>query len=300
MKIEIAPLTLSEAAEAWRIANIAFGTFLKVPDPSKTFGDRDLFGPRMLSGCAEALGAYDDRRLIGSNVVTRWGSFGFFGPLTVLPEYWDQGIASLLLAETIRVFERWGVRHSGLSTFAASPKHVGLYQKFGYWPQYLTAIMKKTPHGGETPALLSTLDDSARERVLREAQDLTGAISPGLDLTVEIRSAPETVLIENGGSLEAFAVCHTGPGSEGGAGLCYVKFAAAQSGHAFDRILAAIDGLAAQKGTAIEAGVNLAREDAYLRMRAHGYFTVAHPVAMQRPHVPGFNRPGVYVIDDWR
>jgi GNAT superfamily N-acetyltransferase len=303
MIIEIAPLAVSEADEGWRIANLAFGTFLKVPDPSKTFGDRDLFGSRLRSGCAEALGAYHDGRLIGSNVVTHWGSFGFFGPLTILPEYWDRGVASLLLADTIRVFERWGVRHSGLFTFAASAKHVGLYQKFGYWPQYLTAVLKRTPEPSQAshaPALFSALDGHARERILSEARELTGGISPGLDLTAEILAATESVLVQSGASLDAFAVCHTGPGSEGGSGLCYLKFAAAPSADAFDRLLTAVDSFAAQKGVAIEAGVNLAREDAFRRMRARGYLAVTQGIAMQSPHEPGFNRPGVYVIDDWR
>ena len=37
----------------------------------------------------------------------------------------------------------WGIRHAGLFTFAHSPKHVHLYQKFGFWPRFLTAIMSK-------------------------------------------------------------------------------------------------------------------------------------------------------------
>jgi GNAT superfamily N-acetyltransferase len=70
--------------------------------------------------------------------VTRWGAFGFFGPLTVLPEYWDQGVAQRLLKATNAVFDRWGVRRTGLFTFPQSTKHLGLYQKFGYWPRSAT------------------------------------------------------------------------------------------------------------------------------------------------------------------
>jgi GNAT superfamily N-acetyltransferase len=295
MNVEIAPLQAAELDDAWRICNLAFGTFLKVPDPSKTFGDRDLMGPRFRSGYAELLAARVGGRLIGSVIATRWGSFGFFGPLTVLPEYWDQGIAKSLLEETVRVFDRWGVRHSGLFTFPHSAKHIGLYQKFGYWPQYLTAIMRKTPEPGGNCDLYS------RSNVADQAaRDLTDAISPGLDLTAEIRSASDTVLLQPRGILDAFAVCHTGSGSEGGSGVCYVKFGAARSGEAFEGLLAACEAFAATRGAVVEAGVNLAREDAYRRMRARGYRTVTQGVAMQRPHQPGFNRPDVYVIDDWR
>ncbi len=90
------------------------------------------------------IAAREGDRLIGSNVATRWGSFGFFGSLTVLPEYWDRGVAQRLLETTMTIFERWGLRHTGLFTFPQSAKHVGLYQKFGYWPRYLTAKQRVT------------------------------------------------------------------------------------------------------------------------------------------------------------
>lgn len=299
--IEIGALKETETREAWRICNVAFGTFLGAPDPSKTFGDRDLLTPRFRSRGVEILAARDGGKLIGSNVITRWGSFGFFGPLTVLPKYWDKGIAKRLLEQTMPVFDRWGVRHSGLFTFPHSPKHLNLYQKFGYFPQYLTGIMNKTPEaGGSAPLLFSALDVYMRELALREARALTGSIAEGLDLTDEIPNATETVLAQNGHGLEGFAVCHTGPGSEGGSVCCYVKFGAARSGEAFDRLLAACEAFAASRGVPVEAGVNLAREDAYRRMRARGYVMGRSGIAMQRPHAPGFNRPDVYVIDDWR
>ncbi len=95
-----------------------------------------------------------------------------------------------------------------------------------------------------------------------------------------------------------------GPGSEGGAKTCYVKFGAARSGagagERFDKLLDACDAFASSRGASVEAGVNMAREDAWRRMRAHGYRVAMQGVAMQRPHVDGFNRPDAYVIDDWR
>ncbi len=43
----------------------------------------------------------------------------------------------------METFAEWGTRHVGLFTFADSPKHVGLYQKYGFWPRSLTAIMSR-------------------------------------------------------------------------------------------------------------------------------------------------------------
>ena len=95
-----------------------------------------------------------------------------------------------------------------------------------------------------------------------------------------------------------------GPGSEGGMKTCYIKFGAARggpgAGDRFDRLLDACDAFASSRGVPVEAGVNLAREDAFRRMRTHGYRAMTQGVAMLRPNIPGFNRPDVYVIDDWR
>ena len=44
-------------------------------------------------------------RLVGSNFVTNWGSVGFFGPLTVDPECWSQGIAKRLMEPTVELFD---------------------------------------------------------------------------------------------------------------------------------------------------------------------------------------------------
>ncbi len=174
--IKVGLLKESELKEADRIIRLAFGTFLGLPNPLDFMGDRNFLAPRWSSPHVKVLAARDEGdRLIGSNVVTRWGSFGFFGPLTVLPEYWDKGVAQKLLEASMSVFDKWKVRHSGLFTFPQSPKHVGLYQKFGYWPGYLTAIMTRTPDAKSrdekavpwTP--LSKLTKPERERAIRSS-----------------------------------------------------------------------------------------------------------------------------------
>jgi hypothetical protein len=288
-----------------------------MPNPLDFMGDRNFMAPRWHSSHVKVIGAREGERLIGSNVATRWGSFGFFGPLTVLPEFWDRGVAHRLLEATMKVFDLWGVRHTGLFTFPQSAKHVGLYQKFGYWPRYLTALMGRTPEAnsvrqekrGDAPSLLSTVSKRQREQTIQACVKLTNKIDKGLDLTGEIRAVlshrtGDVVLTYTRGVLDAFAVCLNGPGSEGGEKTCYVKFGAARvgagAGERFNKLLDACDAFALSRGTTIEAGLNLAREDAYRRMRAHGYRVTLQGIAMQRPHADGFNRADVYVIDDWR
>ena len=119
-----------------------------------------------------ALGAVcSTTTLIGSNFAARWGSFGFFGPLTVHPDLWDRGIARRLLTATMSLFERWGTRHAGLFTFPQSAKHIGLYQAYGFWPRQLTPVMAK-PVGAVSRCrrlvgVTSELDDGCARRVPR-------------------------------------------------------------------------------------------------------------------------------------
>jgi GNAT superfamily N-acetyltransferase len=310
-KIRVGPLKAGELKEADRIVRLAFGTFLGMPDPMAFMEDRDFLGPRLRAKNVKALAARDGGRLIGSNFVTRWGSFGFFGPLTVLPEYWDRGVAQKLLEATVGVLDKWGVRHSGLFTFASSAKHVGLYQKFGYWPQHLTAILVRTPEPipAHTPELLSALKKVEREEVIAAAAKLTHRISKGLDLTEEIRSVltqrtGDVVLERRGGVLNGFAICMTGAGSEGGEKICYIKFGAARDGKSaethFGQLLEGCEAYAALKGATVEAGTNLARGEAFRHMRSRGYRVTTQGVAMQRPNTEGFSRANCWVIDDWR
>lgn len=312
LSIKVSPLKEHEIEEADRIVRVAFGTFLAIPDPLAFWGDRNFMTPRWRSAHVKVIAARDGDRLIGSNVVTRWGSFGFFGPLTILPEYWDRGVAQRLLESTMTIFDKWGVQRTGLFTFPHSAKHVGLYQKFGYWPGYLTAIMTRTPEaktGAGAPTLLSALKKTEREQAIRACAKLTQKIDKGLDLTGEIKAVlaqrvGDIVLTYTRAVLDGFAICLTGPGSEGGEKVCYIKFAAARpgsgAGDRFGKLLAACDAFAASRGAAIEAGINFAREDAFRRMRSHGYRAMMQGVAMQRPHVNGHNRADAYVIDDWR
>jgi GNAT superfamily N-acetyltransferase len=179
--IKVGPLKQSELEEADRIVRMAFGTFLGMPNPLAFMAQRTFIAPRWRSTHVRVIAAREAGRLIGSNTATRWGSFGFFGPLTVLPEYWDRGVGQRLLEATMTIFDRWGLRHTGLFTFPQSAKHVGLNQKFGYWPRYFTAIMTRTPEvslapktkPADVPMLPSVLTKDQREQAIQACGRLT-------------------------------------------------------------------------------------------------------------------------------
>lgn len=311
-KLTIRPLEQGDVDAADRIMRTAFGTYLGAPDPLMVFGDAEYVRPRFAAEPDWAFAAELDGEIVGSNFASRWGSFGFFGPLTVRPDLWDRGIASRLMQPIIDLFEQWQIRQAALFTFPQSPKHIGLYQKFGFWPQYLTSLMHlQVPQdSGDSPSeLLSAVSGADREPLMNHCRELSSAIFKGLDLTHEIRATEtqklgDTILLHEGDALAGFAVCHLGAG-EAGSGTCFIKFGAVRpgigAGDRFERLLAACERTAARRRLGrIVAGINTARHDAYRRLLGRGYRTWVEGVIMQRPNDLGYCRPDAYVIDDLR
>jgi hypothetical protein len=84
--VSIRAMHRTDLEEARKIFRVAFGTFLGVPEPESFWADREYVFTRWQADPEAALVAEVNGRLAGSNFVTNWGSFGFFGPLTILPE----------------------------------------------------------------------------------------------------------------------------------------------------------------------------------------------------------------------
>jgi len=306
----IRPLRESDFPEADRIFRLAFGTFIGLPDPLAFAGDADWTRTRFASDPAAAFAAELDGRLAGSNFATSWGSVGFFGPLSVRPDLWNAGVAKQLLAPTIELLDARGCTLQGLFTFAQSPKHVGLYQRFDFWPRHLAAVMAR-PSTGAPPAAGWTLFSEAGDAALPAIRSLTDAVYEGFDPTIELRSVRtqrlgDTVLLRDGDRVVGLAVCHCGAGSEAGGGACYVKVGAvapgAGDGERFERLLDACAAFAVSRGLgSVVAGVDTAQRDAYRRMTARGYRTVIQGVVMVRgADQVGLGRPDRHVLGDWR
>ena len=313
MTISVRALLETDLDAADRIMRLAFGTFIGLPDPTKFMGDADMVRSRWRGDPSAAFAAVLDREVVGSNFATSWGSVGFFGPLTVRPDLWDRGIGQLLMEPVMNRFDAWGTKHAGLFTFAQSQKHVGLYQKYGFWPRFLTALMSKPPGRTSSSARwsrYSEASDAVRTALLDQCRELTNAVYDGLDLTREVDAVcrqrlGDTLLLWEDDRLDGLAVCHYGAGSEAGSGTCYVKFGAARPGagasERFGRLLEACEALAVSHAAArLVAGVNTARHEAYQHLLAYGFRTDFQGVAMQRSNDAGYNRPGIFLIDDWR
>src|SRR6201998_719959 len=204
---KIRPLAERDLSEAHRIVRRAFGTFMGVPDLANFWTDFDYvyvrFGAEHTASC--------------------------FGPLSVRPDLWNSGIAQPLVAAVSDQFERWRTHHAGLCTFPHSTKHIWLYQKFGFYPRYLTAIMAAPASSTGAPALppearYAALSPDERREAENASRAVAEEVYEGLDLGAEIRTAAEralgdTLLLwEGGGRLAGFAGFALGPGADDGGG----------------------------------------------------------------------------------
>ena len=282
-------------------------------DPKNFWSDLDYAGGRFGAEHVAAFAAEDKGKFIGSNFATRWGSVGFFGPVTIHPDVWDGGAGQLLVNAACEQFDAWGVSHAGLFTFADSAKHVWTYGKFGFHPRFLTPVMAIPAATGSTHHWLcyAELPEAQRLRIEASVRELTEQLYPGLDLSAEIRTVfarklGDTLLLTEADSrVSGFAVCHFGAGTEAGEGNLFVKFGAVAPGSGADqRFVALLDaciGFGSALGMVnVLAGVNTSREAAYSAMQRRGFRTQLQGVTMHRPNEPGYSRPGLFVLDDWR
>jgi hypothetical protein len=121
----------------------------------------------------------------------------------------------------------------GLFTFASSVKRVGVYQRFGFWPQRLTSLLDRpvSQTATATRSWDAFSETTEHDSILAECRAVTDTIYEGLDVEREIQGVADqgladTILLADNAGIEAFAVCHIGPGSEAGSDRCYVKVGA--------------------------------------------------------------------------
>jgi GNAT superfamily N-acetyltransferase len=311
-EISIRRLQGRDLAEADAIFRLAFGTFLGVDEPAKFSAGKDYVYTRWRADPSAAFAAEFEGCLVGSNFAANWGRFGFFGPLTVLPEYWNKGVGQALLETTMARFDDWGITHRGLYTFSDSSKHIHLYEKFGFAAGQPTHVMTKdvSKEAESRSQRFSALSGEAREAAVAACAGLTNEIMDGLDLEREIlvvyaQSLGEVGRLDDDAGLAAFAVCHCGPDTEAGPDACFVKFAAVRpgpsAGENFQRLLACCEAIADERGLrTLSAGVNLGCRQAYRRLVTSGFRTERVGVAMETHPAQSYHRPDIYVVGDWR
>ena len=310
--ISIRPLREGDLPEAGAILRRAFATQFGMP--TDTFWtDRDFVTGRWMTDPSLAFGAWIEGRLVGSSLGAAWGSLGVFGPISTHPDTWNCGTARHLIPPVLERLKALGARHIAFFTFAESTKHIALYQKFGYWPRFLTAIMTRALEGNETPAdstRYSSIAGGDQAHWLDTCRALTTEVRDGLDLTAEIRAAHshghgDTVFLTEGSRVQAVAVCEYGPKSPAGVGSCLIRFAAvrpdSENEMRFGQLLTACARLAADEGLKrLVACVNASRPKAYRHLLSMGFRAQRNGVTMHCPNEEAYNQTASYILDDLR
>jgi predicted N-acetyltransferase YhbS len=306
----IRPMHERDLDTADRVHRIAFGTRFGLPNPAAFRGDAQMIRTRWTTDPEATCVIEIDGSIVGGACAMDWGSVFVLGPVFVLPEQAGHGLAHLVVKHMMAIADQRGAKLAGLFTFPESATHLRLYESAGFVAQTLIPIMsKQTGAAGHSPGLLfSKLGPSEQDAVVVKLARLTGLSLPGLDLTREIRAVAklgmgDTIMIGDAHDPRAMAICHYGPRGEGGTGTLFIKFAATRPGAAADfaELIDRCEGLATVAGAQrIVAGTNTARAGAYQILRERGFRAGLVGVAMHRPDGPDYNRPDVFVIDDWR
>lgn len=311
-------LTEGDLIDGDRINRIAFGTFFGLETPTAFRGDGEVVAGRFAANPDGAFAAELDGKILACGFVMDWGSVGLLGPLTVDVEAWGRGIGRAMMDAMTRYMDSRGFSLQGLFTHPQSPTHIRLYEAYGFRMSRITAVMEKLVEGAPelpvTARLFSELVAADRHATLGECRRIADGIHPGLDLTNEILSIVESgfgdvILLSDGDALTGFACCHQGAGSEAGSPQTLVKFAAVLPGAdaraRFERLMAACEKFAASRHTKrLVAGTNTGRSACYDAMLGLGFRSWMNGIAMLKPaagvDADGYNRPEVFLVDDWR
>ena len=135
-----------------------------------TYGGSAVGRSMRFSSDDGAFAAEMDGRLVGCGFVMNWGSVGILGPLTVDVDLWSCGIARAMMPAMIDYMDREGFAVQGLLTHPQSPKHIRLYEAFGFRMDLITGVMDKTVDldlpWPDPVRLYSELSEAEREQAI--------------------------------------------------------------------------------------------------------------------------------------
>ena len=293
--------------------------------PRQVFGGAQYVHHRWLM---EPWGCYvaeeNESKIVGASIAVCWGSVGLFGPLAVLTPFQNQKVAQGLLKATQAFFDENGVTLQGVATYPYSPKHLVLYQKFGYKPKGLVVVTSKALDRPDSPAAVarpalkpglavrrySTLEEARKKQVMQKVRRITNGFWRGLDLAKEIEivdglTLGDTLLLEKGREVIGFAVCHLPPNSEAPHGSAYVKLLAIDSRHRkpehLQALLQGVEEMAsAGQLQRVVVPAYTYYWTAYQALLERGYHVDFTMVRMKRGKQEDYEDASDLVLDDWR
>ncbi|MEJ2736452.1 MAG: GNAT family N-acetyltransferase [Anaerolineae bacterium] len=205
----------------------AFGAWYK-----QTYGREGGIPPRTQTNVRSCLAkdpagcfvAEEEDQVVGFVLSRTWGSVGWFGTFSVLPEWQGQGIGKQLVAASLGYLRQRPGRVIGLSTMPESPYNLGLYLNLGFQIRRLTLFLRKSlpgsPERADPLPCWSQATPATRDGWLAGLREASDRIRPGLDYSKEILVSAqygqgETVVLTERGQAVGMAVVWLTSGRQG-------------------------------------------------------------------------------------
>ena len=284
----VRPMAHADLKIAAEVTNAAFGSLSGRPAGEPTY-PLPFFELRFASdphGCFVAV--EETGSVLGAVFSVARGSLGWFGPLSVRPEFQQGGIGEALVAECLTSWAERDIRLTGLETFADSRFHLQFYGRLGFRPAWTglafrgPAWERGMPAGVEVGGLMPDLD----------------FLLPGLDVYAEVVA---TTTLGAGQVLttdDGVAIVHWSSAFHPDAG--FVPFLAAPTRTSFDRLLASAEHLVREQGkqylVARTSGSAWPTLDA---LAARGYRAVGAMVRMKSGEDVDYDRGEKFYLDSW-
>ena len=163
----------------------------------------------------------DREEVVAFNICHLSGTEGWMGPLAVSPPMQGHGLGKTVVSEGTRWLEAHGATVIGLETMPRTVDNIGFYSSLGFVPGHLTiTITVEAEYAEHRIIQLGRLSESERADLVTRCSALTYEIAPGYDFSREINLTQslglgDTLVLERGGSVDGFALCHTAPLVEG-------------------------------------------------------------------------------------
>lgn len=159
--------------------------------------------------------------VVAFNMCHLSGTEGWMGPLAVTPALQGHGLGKMVVTEGTGWLEAHGALVIGLETMPRTVDNIGFYSSLGYVPGHLTiTITIEAEYAEHRITQLGRLSEGERSDLVARCAELTGDIAPGYDFSREINlthslGLGDTLVLDRGGTVDGFALCHTAPLVEG-------------------------------------------------------------------------------------
>jgi len=174
---------------------------------------------------AEPEGAYvieETGRLVAYCFSRCWGSVGWLGPLSVLPEETGKGYGKEIVTTGIEYLKRSGVQTIGLEMAAVSGRNLAFYTKLGFQVDAPTvdcvrpvAATTRTGENNDFEVVrLSRIAAAERPALLSAIRQFSARFQPALDYSDEITRClyfgfGDAILLLDNGQIIALMIAHT-------------------------------------------------------------------------------------------